>query len=118
MKFKSDENLPEEVVGLLRSAGHDAHSVLEEGIGGAPDETISEVCRREERILLTLDLDFADIRTYPPFEHQGIIVIRLRRQDKHSVLTMIPRILELLKTEEVRHKLWIVDESKTRIFEG
>ena len=45
-------------------------------------------------------------------------MLRLRRQDKHSVLAIIPRILELLKTEEIRHKLWIVDESKTRIFEG
>jgi len=117
MKFKSDENLPDEVVALLLAAGHDAHSVLEEGIGGATDETIAVVCQREERIILTLDLDFADIRSYPPPMFPGIIVLRLRRQDKHSVMAMIPRILELLKTEEIRQKLWIVDESRTRIFE-
>lgn len=34
MKFKSDENLPAEVVALLLSAGHDAHSVLDEDLGG------------------------------------------------------------------------------------
>lgn len=117
MRFKSDENLPEEVAELLREAGHDAHSVLEEKIGGAPDESIAGICRKESRILLTLDLDFADIHAYPPALHPGLIVLRLRRQDKHSVLGMIPRILELLKTEEVHQKLWIVDESRTRIFQ-
>lgn len=98
--------------------GMNAHSVLEENIGGAPDESIADICRKEKRVILTLDLDFADIRAYPPAHHPGLIVLRLRRQDKHSVLAMIPRILELLKTEEVHQKLWIVDESRTRIFEG
>ena len=55
MKFKSDENLPAEVVGLLSLAGHDAHSVLDEGIGGAPDESIAAVCQQEERVILTYD---------------------------------------------------------------
>lgn len=117
MRFKADENLPEEVAELLRSAGHDAHSVLDEGIGGAPDGSIARICQEEDRILLTLDLDFADIRSYPPSAYPGIIVIRLRRQDKHSVLAILPRILALFDSEEIRNTLWIVDEAKTRIFE-
>lgn len=117
MKFKSDENLPSEMIALLSLAGHDAHSVLDEGIGGTSDESLAAVCQQEGRVILTLDSDFANIRAFPPHLHPGIIVLRLRRQDKHSVLAIIPRILELLKTEEIRHKLWIVDEAKTRIFE-
>ena len=50
MKFKSDENLPAEVVALLRSAGHDAHSVLDEDLGGTSDTSLAEVCRKEGRI--------------------------------------------------------------------
>ena len=61
MKFKIDENLPSEVVELLRSAGHDAHSVLDESIGGASDESIAEICREEGRILLMLTSASADI---------------------------------------------------------
>jgi hypothetical protein len=31
---------------------------------------------------VTLDLDFANIRAYPPGKHAGIVVLRLKHQDK------------------------------------
>ena len=34
MKFKIDENLPREVAALLRDAGHDAMTVVDQGLGG------------------------------------------------------------------------------------
>ena len=82
MKFKLDENLPAELNPLLRQRGHEAHSVRDEHLEGSPDEAIAQTCHSEQRILITLDLDFADIRLYPPEESPGIIVLRLSRQDK------------------------------------
>ena len=117
MKFKLDENLPVEAAGLLRDRGHDAHSVHDERLGGAADPAIAQAAQQEQRILMTLDLDFADIRHYPPSAYFGIIVLRLARQDRDSVLAMIPRLLEMLRTESVARRLWIVDESRTRIRE-
>ena len=115
MKFKIDESLPTEVGAILRKEGHDAHSVKDEGLGGASDAAIAKVCQEERRILITLDLDFAHIRNYPPQEYEGIIILRLKRQDRDSVLAIIPRILALLKSESVARKLWIADEKRTRI---
>ncbi len=40
MRFKIDENLPGEVCNLLNSAGHDAISVGQQGLGGAADAQI------------------------------------------------------------------------------
>ena len=37
MKFKRDENLPGEGVQILRAAGHDAVTVLDQRMGGKPD---------------------------------------------------------------------------------
>ncbi len=118
MRFKLDENLPVELGFLLREAGHHAHTVLDENLGGSPDSSIARVCQVEKRILVTLDLDFADIRSYLPGEYSGIIVLRLTRQDRDSVLAMMPRILELLQTEQIAQRLWVVDESRTRIRGG
>ena len=118
MKFKLDENLPAEAAALIRAASHDARSVFDEQLVGAPDERIAQACAQEQRILITLDLDFADIRTYPPGDYCGIIVLRLARQDRDSVLAIIPRLLALLDSEPVTGRLWIVDETATRIRGG
>jgi predicted nuclease of predicted toxin-antitoxin system len=115
VKFKFDENLPSDLGALLRANGHDAHSVLDENLGGAADACIAKVCQDEQRILITLDLDFAHIRSYPPQDYPGIIVLRLARQDRETVLAIIPRLLALLQTERIAQRLWIVDENRTRI---
>jgi predicted nuclease of predicted toxin-antitoxin system len=118
VKFKFDENLPSDLGALLRANGHNAHSVHEENLSGADDLSIATVCRDEERILLTLDLDFAHIKNYPPQDYSGIIVLRLVRQDLDTVLAIIPRILTLLQTEPIAQRLWIVDDNRTRITGG
>ncbi len=115
LKFKIDENLPGEVASLLREAGHDAMSVLDQQMSGATDEVVADVCRQKRRAVVTLDTDFADIRTYPPNEHAGIVVLRLARQDVKSVLGVMAGILPLLQVEPVAGRLWIVDESRVRI---
>ena len=115
MKFKFDENLPSDLGAMLRAEGHDAHSVLDEQLGGAADSSIARVCQEEQRVLITLDLDFADISAYPPQDYHGIIILRLARQDRNTVLAHMPRILTLLQSEPVAQRLWIVDESRTRI---
>ena len=69
MKFKVDENLPKEYVSILREAGFEADSVPDEKLSGADDSVLSERCRTEDRVLMTLDLDFANVQAYPPKSH-------------------------------------------------
>ena len=71
MKFKIDENLPVEVAEQLQQANYDALTVYDQEVVGAIDESIAKVCLAEEGILVTLDLDFSDIRAYPPEEYPG-----------------------------------------------
>jgi predicted nuclease of predicted toxin-antitoxin system len=115
MKFKIDENLPVEVAQLLREAGLDVFTVLEQGLGGAKDPIIARVCQDERRTLVTLDTHFADIRTYPPGDYAGLIVLRLTRQDKPHVLQVMSRAFRLFTTEALEGQLWIVDERRVRI---
>jgi predicted nuclease of predicted toxin-antitoxin system len=118
VKFKYDENLPADLGDLFRAGGHDAHSVLDEQMRGAADPIIAKVCQDEQRILITLDLDFSNIKTYPPQDYHGIIVLRLVRQDRDTVLAIMPRILALLQSETIAQRLWIVDDNRTRIRGG
>ena len=117
MKFKIDENLPVAIAEMLRSAGYDGLSVLEQDLGGSTDALLRTLCQRESRILVTLDMDFADIRTYPPGESPGLIVFRLSHQDKPHVLDVFARTMQLFQTHEIEKRLWIVEENRVRIRE-
>jgi predicted nuclease of predicted toxin-antitoxin system len=114
-KFKVDENLPIEVAVLLAAAGHDACTVFEQQLVGASDTEIADACRHEARAILTLDVDFSDIRVYPPADYSGIIVLRLARLDKDRVVSVVYRLLPTLGQEPLSGKLWIVGEASVRI---
>jgi hypothetical protein len=47
MQFKTDENIPLGAVELLRAAGYDTLSVLDQSLGGRPDSEIASVCKQE-----------------------------------------------------------------------
>ena len=85
---------------------------------GALDPILARVCVEEGRALVTLDLDFADIQTYPPELHPGVIVLRLGRQDKAHVICVFARVVTLLAGEEIEGRLWIVEEHRVRIRGG
>lgn len=114
-KFKVDENLPIEVAELLASAGHDAVTVGDQRMVGQPDTNVAVVCQREGRAVVTLDLDFADIRAYPPGDYASIIVFRLARLDKPRVLSVAQRLLSVFEQEPLAGKLWIVEETSVRV---
>ena len=114
MKLKIDENLPRECAEVLRAGGFEADTVAEEYLTGAEDSAIAVRCQAEGRVLITLDLDFANIRAYPPEEHAGIVVLRTMRQDKHSVLALVNRIALVLTNREPAGELWIVEPDRIR----
>lgn len=114
-KFKLDENLPVEAAALLSGAKHDAVTVVEQGLGGKADSDLARACQSEQRAIVTLDLDFADVRQYPPGDTAGIIVFRLARLDKQRVLNTFERLLPILASETLTGKLWIVEETRVRI---
>src|SRR5438552_2187527 len=101
MRFKIDENLPEELASLLRSRGHDAATVLTQNLGGNADATIADVCRAEGRAIITLDVGFGNIRFYPPADYAGIIVIRLGTQARDHILAIVNQLLPLLDRERL-----------------
>ena len=114
MKFKIDENLPIEGAELLRAAGFEADTVDQERLSGSLDSVLLEFCRTEMRILLSIDLDFADVRAYPPGTHPGIIVFRSKQQDKETLISLLKRLLPVLRERSPAGQLWIVETDRVR----
>ena len=116
MKFKIDENLPIEISEILNNAGYDSKTVNDQKLQGSKDSVIIEICKNEQRILITLDIDFTDIRLYPPEEYSGIIVLRGKIYSKNHLINILRKIMPLLNgNESLDRHLWIVEENKIRI---
>src|SRR5437016_11834266 len=118
MKFKTDENMPVEAAEDLRQAGHDAVTVADQHLVGQPDVRVADVCRAEGRAVVTLDLDFSDIRVYPPSDYAGIIVMRPAVQTITNIRRLGRQVIALLPAEPLAGHLWIVDEGQIRIRAG
>jgi len=116
-RFKLDENLPRDAEALLRKAGHDVHTVLDEQLGGNPDPRVFDASQAEDRILVTFDLHFSDIRVYPPASHTGIWVLRPHTQSIDNTLALLRAALLVLETEPTQGRLWIVEPDRVRIRE-
>ena len=76
MKLKLDENLSCHLKPALLKLGHDVLTAADENLLSRPDTEIAQAAKNEQRILLTLDVEFADLRKYPPGCHPGIILFR------------------------------------------
>ncbi len=61
MKFLADMGISPRTVEFLRSLKHEAVHLSEEGLERLPDTAILEKARRDRQVLLTSDLDFAEL---------------------------------------------------------
>jgi predicted nuclease of predicted toxin-antitoxin system len=115
LKLKLDENLGPSSADLFKEAGHDVRLTREQGLGGREDSVLIEVCRAEDRCLVTLDLDFAHILRFPPQRYAGIAVLRLPEpMSHHELRESIRTLLQALEKREIQRKLWIISRGKIR----
>lgn len=114
MRFKIDENLPAAFAAELRGLGHEADTVRDENLGGATDDLVLATCDREGRVLVTEDLDFANVVAYPPDRHLGIVVMRTRQQGLGALSAFRRLVLPNLGAS-LAGRLWIVEDDRVRI---
>lgn len=114
-RFKLDESLPHDAVALLHRSRHDVQTVHDEGLSGALDPAVVAAGRKENPVLVTLDVDFADIRAYPPAETPGVMVLRPGNQSIRAVLGLLEHAVQSVTTEPVAHRLWVVEPGRIRV---
>lgn len=115
MRFKLDENLDPRVAALLAEGGHDVDSVRDEGLSGHSDPAIYSAIRSSRRVLVTLDMDFANPFHFPPEGTEGIVVVRVPRPLLSLIRSTIRGALPALKSGGVRGALWIVEPGRIRV---
>jgi uncharacterized protein (DUF433 family) len=79
VKFKLDEHLDWRLAAVVADSEHDADTVKDEGLSGEQDEALYKTCVADGRVLITLDLDFANPLRFPPEPTAGVVVLRPKR---------------------------------------
>ncbi len=109
MKFKLDENVDLRILARFRLTGYDVATVPEQKMTSAPDTELIEVCRQEERCLVTADRDFANRGRYDPAKYWGIALIRLPAQTRLTDwYAAIDTLMAGLEVSSIVGKLWVI----------
>lgn len=95
MKFLADMGVSPRTVEWLRSNGHDAIRLNEEGLERLPDSSVMAKAITENRILLTMDLGFGALLAMSKGQFPSTIIFRLSNETSTSVNK---RLVEVLTT--------------------
>ena len=115
MKLKLDENLSRLLKSSLAALGHDVDNVADEGLLSRPDSDIAAAAKAEGRMLMTLDLDFADLRRFPPGSHPGIILFRPVSYGPSDVNRMVEEFVRETDSAGFEGCLVVVEPGKIRV---
>ena len=115
MKIKLDENLPATLADDLTRLGYDCDTVMEEGLKGQPDSRVWDSAQREQRFLITQDLDFSDIRKFRPGSHAGILLVRLAVPGRRALTNRLRQIFTTENVESWNRCFVVATERKIRV---
>jgi predicted nuclease of predicted toxin-antitoxin system len=115
LRVKVDEDLPVDVAQLVKDAGQDAASVLEQGMGGYKDPPLWQAIQKERRFLVTADKGFGDIRLYPPGTHAGVLVLRPDEDGVRPVIELMRQVLAQYKLDDLTETIAVATPRGIRI---
>ena len=116
MRFKLDENFGSRCVSLFADSGHDVQTVRDESLQGVSDSRLFLVCRKEQRCLVSLDLDFCSVVRFPPADGAGIAVLRLPAGFTLGLLQhLVRQLLSEVAHTPIAGRLWVVEPGRIRV---
>jgi predicted nuclease of predicted toxin-antitoxin system len=108
VKILVDENIPLLSVSYLQNMGHDVEDIRGTEEEGLSDEAVWDKAQGEGRLLITTDRGFTH-RRYE--EHHGILVVLLRRPNRHNVTRRIVEAMELFSSDPWRGLLVVMRDT-------
>ena len=110
--------MPRSLAERVAKLGHEVQFARDIGLATAPDREIAAHAKKTGAAIVTRDLDFADVRQYPPDLYDGIVVLRLpdtataaeiaavaeRFLHEPKFLSQLPGRLAIVENDRVRFR--------------
>ena|SRR2546423_10802514 len=115
MHFLGDMGVSGGVIDWLRSAGHDAVHLREQGLHRLPDEGVFDKAFSEHRIFLTFDLDFGEILALSRGRIVSVILFRLRNTTTPFVIQRLTSVLPRTRAALETGAIVVVEDGRHRV---
>ena len=116
MRFLVDMNLATEVAVWLRGQGRDAVHLRELGLQELGDAAVLAKAVAEKRVVLTFDLDFADISAAAAGVRAGVVLFRLRSAQTERMIDRLRTVLASAAAQALeKGAVVIVEPTRLRI---
>ncbi len=105
----------QQVVEWLRTNGHDVVHLREEELQRLPNGEIFQKAAREQRIVLTLDLDFGETLAASGDQIVSVILFRLRNTRTTFVIQRLEDVLTHSSADLTQGAIVIVEDGRHRV---
>ena len=115
MRFLADMGVSQQAVEWLRTNGHDAVHLRDEGLQRLTNGEIFQKAAGENRIVLTFDLDFGEILAGSGEQIVSVILFRLRNTRTDFVIQRLEVVLNSSSAELSQGAIVIVEDGRHRL---
>ena len=98
----------------LQREGHEAVHAAHIGLGQAPGKEIIAQARKDSRIIVTADLDYARLLALAGSSGPGIILLRGGNYSDKEMLGLMKRALMTISSDRLLDSIVVVDKKSVR----
>ncbi len=114
MRFLLDMPVSFQLAIWLNEHGHDAVHASDVGLYNAKDILIITEAEKQNRIIITADLDFPQILAISRARRPGIILFRGGNYSDQEMTGLLKRVLDRYHEERLVHAITVVDRVRIR----
>jgi predicted nuclease of predicted toxin-antitoxin system len=114
MKALLDMPVSRSLLNVLEAHGHTGIHASEMGLDRATDRDLLVVARRENRLVITADLDFPRLLALSAAEGPGLILFRGGNYSDAEMRDLLDRVLREVAPEILETSVCVVDKKRIR----
>jgi predicted nuclease of predicted toxin-antitoxin system len=115
MKVLLDMPVSPALLDVLKGHGHQGVHAHQIGKDRATDRDLLALARRENRVVVTADLDFPRLLALSMAEGPGVILFRGGNYSDAEMCDLLERVLASVSPDVLERSICVVDKSRIRI---